>query len=392
MNILYWLRQFPKLSESFVINEIVELSRRGHDIAIFALSDPQETLEHREVAELNLPITYATLPPRVDLGALVGTSIYDRNVIQEAAHLINPLYNIANLYLTNQCVNFISEIQFEPDIVHSHFATMDKLAAQYVSAQQGCAHVITAHSFEIFSNVNWKLLNMLFQRCDQIITPSDYNKEYLETHWDPTFPIEIIPATTNVEKFSPSETECEYRLLTVGRLVEKKGIRYAIEAVAKLRHDFPDISYRIVGSGELKPDLQELAKELDVENHVEFLGNISDQRLIYELGKAAVFVLPCIIAQDGDRDVIPVVLKEAMGTETACVSTMISGIPELIENGDNGLLVPEKNAIELARAIESLITEQDFRSQLALNGHNTVREKFDIRYSVDKLEDVFEEL
>lgn len=389
MNILYWLRQYPKLSESFVLNEIYELDRRGHDVAIFALDDPGETLKHSEVSDLDISVKYATLPPQIDLQAVLNTRVFNRHMIREAAHLTKPLYQLGCVYLANQCLDFIDAEGFDPDIIHSHFATVDKLGAQYAAAHEQCAHTITAHAFEIFANPDWPLLNVLFKKCDRIIVPSEYNKEYLQRHGKQTSPIDVVPATTRVDKFDPSDSENPYRLLTVGRLVEKKGIRYAIKAVAELRDEFPDIEYHIIGNGELKTDLQRMVSNKDVDDHVVFFENVSDEKLIDELNEAAVFILPSVIASDGDRDAMPVVLKEAMAMKTACVSTDISAIPELITDGHDGLLVPSNNATELADAVRRLLSDPDLRQRIGKNGRVTVEKKFDIQRCVDSLEDAF---
>jgi glycosyltransferase involved in cell wall biosynthesis len=135
-----------------------------------------------------------------------------------------------------------------------------------------------------------------------------------------------------------------------------------------------------------------MGKEYDIEDHVEFLGNVSDEQLKKELSEASVFVLPCVIAEDGDRDAMPVVLKEAMASETACVSTTVSAIPELITDGYDGLLVPEKEPDELASAIQELLENPERTKNIAENGRETVHDKFDISESVDTLTEVFESL
>jgi glycosyltransferase involved in cell wall biosynthesis len=122
------------------------------------------------------------------------------------------------------------------------------------------------------------------------------------------------------------------------------------------------------------------------------LGHVSDERLKKELSEASVFVLPCVIAEDGDRDAMPVVLKEAMASETACVSTTVSTIPQLITDGHDGLLVPEKELDGLASAIQELLDDRKKRKNIAENGRETVHTKFDISESVDTLTEVFESL
>jgi glycosyltransferase involved in cell wall biosynthesis len=158
-----------------------------------------------------------------------------------------------------------------------------------------------------------------------------------------------------------------------------------------IKHGY-NVEYHIVGTGEKKERLQQQVKEHGIEDHVEFLGHVSDERLQKELSEAAVFILPCIIAEDGDRDAMPVVLKEAMASETACVSTTVSAIPELITDGHDGLLVPEKEPDGLASAIQELLNNPEKRKALAAHGRETVYNNFDISESVDTLIEIFESL
>lgn len=390
MNILYWLRQYPKISESFVLNEIHELERRGHNVAIFALDNPGETVVHNEVTSLDLPVHYANLPPHIDFSALLNRAILDDKIRKEAYHFTRPVYQLGSLYLASQCINFLEKEDFDVDIIHSHFATVDKFGAQYTAAYFDVPHTITAHAFEIFSDPDWSTLNTLFSKCDRIIVPSQYNKSYLEQNSTTDRPIDVVPATTRVKKFEPTDRENPNRLLSVGRLVEKKGFRYAIEAVAELQTDFPDIEYHIIGSGELKADLQELVAKRGLEEHIQFFSNISDDQLIEEYDQAAVFVLPCVVAEDGDRDAMPVVLKEAMAMKTVCVSTTVSAVPELITDGHDGILVEPENSEALANAIRQLLSQPARRNEIGINARKTVKEKFNIQDCVGTLVKSFE--
>jgi glycosyltransferase involved in cell wall biosynthesis len=151
----------------------------------------------------------------------------------------------------------------------------------------------------------------------------------------------------------------------------------------------PDIEYRIVGKGPLKHDLEILADELGIRSNISFLGHVSDSQLRDEYRRAAVFVLPCVVAEDGDRDVIPVVLKEAMATETPCVSTDVAVIPELITDGKNGCIVPQRNEDELGESIFGLLERPDQRRRMGRSGRQTVQDRFGIQDAVDELLNTF---
>lgn len=392
--ILYYVNSFPRLSESFILNEINELYNRGYNIAVFAQNDPGENITHKEYQDIDVPIYYA------DASYTDFPKLFSKKSVQMAlSHTTDGVFNhfspkrvSHNLLLGKQCFEFIKSLNFGIDIVNAHFASSTKIGAIFAARYHGIPCMVTAHAFEIFCSPNVPQIRHICDNVDHVIVPSEYNRDYLREEIEVKNEITVVPATTQVEKFKPSAPTVENQLLTVARLVEKKGYPYGIEAVNTLIEQGYDIEYHIVGTGDRKDRLQRQVTEYGIEDHVEFLGHVSDERLKKELSEASVFILPCIIAEDGDRDAMPVVLKEAMASETACVSTTVSAIPELITNGYDGLLVPEKDPDRLASAIEELLNNPKKRKNIAENGQETVHTKFDISESVDTLTEVFESL
>ncbi|MDL0138594.1 glycosyltransferase family 4 protein [Halobacterium salinarum] len=389
VKLLYIVNEFPKLSESFVINELYELDKRGHEIIIFSLSLPNEEIAHEEIYELNLTIYYAQRRSLQSLPDLISKHILNPTVLREAMFVDSPLYHANCLHLGSQ-ISKIIESEGGVDLIHSHFAASNRLAAVYASAYHSIPCSVTAHAYEIFSTPNIQRLQRVCSRSDHIVVPSEYNKRYLSEELGVDTEMTVVPATTNVDKFEPSDGCVSGRLLTVARLVEKKGYEYAINAVAELVERGYDVAYHIVGTGEREEALRSQVRERGIEDYVEFLGHVSDERLETELHEAEIFVLPCVIASDGDRDVAPVALKEAMATQTACVSTSISAIPELITDSHDGLLVEPNDSAAVADALSSLLDDPSRREEIASNGRETVENKFDISQSVDQLVDVFQ--
>lgn len=394
LGILYYVGSFPKLSESFILNEISELYERGHNIAVFAQSDPEENITHEEYENIDVPIYYA------DASYTDFPQLLSKKPVQMALsnttdgffkHL-SPKQVGHNLLLGKHCAEFIESLNFDIDVVTAHFASPTRIGAMLAARHHGIPCTVTAHAVEIFSSPNVPQIKYICDSVDHVIVPSEYNRDYLREEIGIENDVTVVPATTQVGKFEPSAPTVENRLLTIGRLVEKKGYPYGIEAVNKLIERGYDVEYHIIGTGEWKDRLQQQVKENGIEDHVEFLDHVSDERLQKELSEAAVFMLPCVIAEDGDRDAMPVVLKEAMASETACVSTTVSAIPELITDGHDGLLVPEKEPDGLASAIQELLNNPEKRKEIAVNGRETVHNKFDIAESVDTLIKVFESL
>ncbi|MBX0325908.1 glycosyltransferase family 4 protein [Halomicroarcula sp. F13] len=394
LGILYYVGSFPKLSESFILNEINELYNRGHNIAIFALNDPGENITHEEYQDIEVPIYYADdsytdfprlLSKKPAQMALSDTTngFFKHFSLKRIGH---------NLLLGKQCSEFIESLDFGVSVVNAHFASSTRIGAMLAARHHGIPCTVTAHASEIFCSPNVPQIRYICDSMDHVIVPSEYNRDYLRKEIGIENNITVVPATTQVEKFEPSAPTVENRLLTVARLVEKKGYPYGIEAVDNLIKQGYNVEYHIVGTGDRKDWLQQQVKEYGIGDHVKFLGHISDERLQKELSEASVFVLPCVIAEDGDRDAMPVVLKEAMASETACVSTTVSAIPELITDGHDGLLVSEKESDKIASAIQELLDNPEKREDIAENGRETVHNKFNICKSVDMLIEVFESL
>lgn len=389
MKILYVVNQFPKISESFVINELYELDNRGHDIAVFAKKKPNEGFVHTEIQQMDVTVYYGEEPSFRSFSNLISRRILNTTILEQVLFFDSPSYHMYCLCLGKQIAEVVED-EGGVDLVHAHFATPDRLSVTYAAAYHGIPCTVTGHAHEIFSPRSLSRLQRVCSRFDRIITPSEYNRRYLTEKIGINTGISVVPATTSVDKFEPSEGCIQGRLLTVARLTEKKGYEYAIDAIAKLIRCGYDLKYHIVGSGEREGHLRDRVRYHGIEEAVEFLGHVSDERLQEELHAAEVFVLPCVIASNGDRDVAPVALKEAMATETACVSTTVSAIPELISHEYDGLLVEPRSTNELTNKISELLNNPEYRQKLAKNGRKTVQTQFDISTTVGDLVGVFE--
>jgi len=394
MGILYYVESFPKLSESFILNEISEFYSRGHDIAVFAQKEPHENITHDEYENIEIPILHANAS-YTDFPELVS----EKSAQMALTHAKDGFFKHFsakrvghNLLLGTRCARFVDALDFEVDVIHAHFANPTSIGAVFAARSHGIPCTVTAHAVEIFSSPDAPQIKYICDSMDRVIVPSEYNRDYLYGEIGVENDVTVVPATIRVEKFEPSGFTVENRLLTVARLVEKKGYPYAIEAVSKLIEQGYDVEYHIIGTGVMENQLRQQVKDCGIDDYVEFFGHVSDERLKRELNEAAVFVLPCIVASDGDRDVIPVVLKEAMASETACISTTVSGIPELITDGRDGLLVPEKDTDELRVAVQQLLDNPERRQSIAACGRQKIQDRFDISRSVDAIIKVFRSL
>lgn len=389
MNVLYFVNRFPKLSESFVINEIHELEKRGHSVAVFSLKEPGIDMTHDEVMDLEAEVGYLPDPGvRSVLGAS-GRWCLDSDVVQSMAHSSDPVKHAGAVYIAGHCINFVESLDFGIDHVHGHFLNWPKLGAQYTAERLNVTCTATAHAYGLYSDPNIKMLRRLADRLDRVVTISEYNKCYLEEEVGTNSPIDVVHMGINPEKFQPTDDKIDNRVLTVARFVEKKGITYGIEAIADIVKKVPDLEYHLVGSGPKEDEIRSAIEKYSLGDNVKILGNVTDEQLIQEYSKAKVFLLPCVVAQDGDRDGIPVVLMEAMAMECIPISTYVSGIPELIEDRKSGLLVEPADVDALRETIQRCFHSESTLNVEPKSARERVLAKYDVQDCALAMIDVF---
>jgi len=386
VNVLYYLDWFPKLSQSFILNEIYYLSKRGHNVAVFSLNRPDTDVQHDELDEIDIDVAYADAPSVTSVPrALVG-SLFDNRSSYESA-VSGPKRRLGTRFLTKQCLDFADTLEYDIDHVHAHFLRWNKIPAVTVARDLGITSSLTTHAYDLYASPDETTLKTVCDSFDTILTISEYNERFLNVEVDPDAEVEVVRMGIRTEKFDPSTTTTGKRLLTISRFVEKKGIEYALLAVADCVGEHPDLDYRLIGSGPRRDRYETLIKWLGIEDNVTFLGSVSDEKLVNELDRARAFVLPCVVAKDGNRDGIPVALMEAMAMQTPVISTYVSGIPELIENGENGFLCTERSVEDISSAIHTCVSEEN--PVIKEEARNTVMHSYNIDQVGSSLESTF---
>ena len=388
VNVLYYLDWFPKLSQSFVLNEIYYLSKRGHNVAVFSLNRPDTDVEHDELDEIDVDIAYADAPSITSVPRELVGSLFDGRSSYESS-ISGPKRRLGTRFLIKQCLDFVDTLEYDLDHVHAHFLRWNKIPAATVAKDLEISSSLTTHAYDLYASPDETTLKTVCDSFDTILTISEYNERFLNVEVDPDAEVEVVRMGVRTEKFDPSATTTGKRILTISRFVEKKGIEYALLAVADCVDEHPELEYRLIGSGPRRHRYDELVERLGIENNVTFLGSVSDETLIEELDRASAFVLPCVVAKDGDRDGIPVALMEAMAMETPVVSTYVSGIPELVTDGENGYLCPERSVPDLSDRLSRVVEKRDMTRTMAHNARETVARSHDVRVVGDRLEATF---
>jgi glycosyltransferase involved in cell wall biosynthesis len=257
----------------------------------------------------------------------------------------------------------------------------------------GCPFSFTAHAKDIYLSDRADLATKM-AAAEFVITCTAFNRNYLAEIAAPDAPIHVCYHGVDVSRFScePDVRRADsvepLQILSVGRFCEKKGFPYLLQACYRLKQRERRFVCRIIGFGPLQRELEELIRALQLHDCVVLAGKMTQEKLIHEYGRADLFVLPCLVTDGGDRDGIPNVLVEAMAMLLPVVSTPVSGIGELVDHMQNGLLAAEKDSESLAAAMELLLEDPALRRRLGANGRRKVMEAFSLERSTAKVRDL----
>lgn len=393
--IAYLIKCFPRTSETFILHEILELEHQGLRLHIFSLQEPSTTKVPEAVQEVRTPVTYI---PRHSLRQTLALLIavarrflkapwrFLRITLSAVIHYRQPFEFLKHLLYAAYLAD-----QFEREgitHVHAHYANTPTAIAQLVHQFTGISYSFTAHAKDIYlSRAASLAYEMRMARF--VVTCTAYNQHYLAalTDQDLDGHIHCIYHGLNLRAFPTdvSVPPSHPLILTVARLVEKKGLSYLLHACRLLIDQGYDFTCRIVGEGPLRPVLEQEICDLGLTGRVELWGAETHERVIEMYRHATVVALPCVIGENGDRDGIPNVLVESLYMGVPVVSTPISGIPELITAEVNGLLVAPCDSTALAAALGRLLADPQLCSRLALAGREIVLARFDMARNVTGL-------
>jgi glycosyltransferase involved in cell wall biosynthesis len=386
--IAYLVKRFPRLSETFVLNEFLELRRQGLDLRLFALMDPQEPLVHPAAAELVPEVTYLHDArrrlrswSRLLLGVARQTATEPHGAARVAWSWLSADRSRTGLRHALEGIWLAGALRREKvDYLHAHFAHSPAAVAHFACQAGGPEYSITAHAKDLFTTPRAHIQRRA-QRARFLVSCTAFSGEYLQQiiGTDALLPPHVNYHGTDIHRFSPLAGTAEPgRILSVGRLVPKKGFDTLIEALRMLAERRVDFTCDIVGDGPLRGPLELAAQRAGLAELVSFRGARLQDDLIAAYRRASLFVLAPVMTQDGDRDGIPNVLVEAMACGVPVVSTRLSGIPELIEDSVQGLLVPPNDSEALAKAIERLLRQPMLAHALGLAGRRKVEASFDL--------------
>ena len=394
MRVAFVLKGYPRLSETFIAQEIAALERRGLQITIVSLRHPTDARRHAvhdeiRAALLYLPEYLLLEPFRVLRGWLrsrrlpgyaKSRAVWFRDLLRD------PTPNRIRRF--GQALVLAAELPADVTQLHAHFLHTPASVARYAALLRGLPWSGSAHAKDIWTTPDWEKREKLAS-CEWLVTCTAANRDHLGK-LAPPGRVELVYHGLDLERFSPKPSVPVARdgdpvvILSVARLIEKKGIEVLLEALARIS---PELQWRFVqvGNGPLKNRLEHQARALGLSEKITWRGALTQDELLVEYRNADLFALASRVARDGDRDGLPNVLLEAQSQGLPCVATRVSAIPELVRDGQTGLLVEENDPDALARALEALISSPARRRALGAAGQARVVETFGLDANVEPL-------
>jgi glycosyltransferase involved in cell wall biosynthesis len=398
LRVAFVLKGYPRLSEAFIAQEIAALERCGLEILIVSLRKPTDARRHPIHHEIRAPVQY--LPEyllRQPLRVLHSWWKLRRSPRYGAARAawLKDLRRDATpnrIRRFGQALVLAAELPADVERLHAHFLHTPASVTRYAAILRGLPWSGSAHAKDIWTTPEWEKREKLAD-CDWLVTCTCVNRDHLAA-LAPAGRVELVYHGIDLARFAPppstrigtdgSDARHPVTILSVARLVEKKGTDLLVDALARLPKE---LHWRFVhiGAGPLKPKLQRQAADLGIADRIAWKGPRAHDEVLDEYRQADLFALACRVARDGDRDGLPNVLAEAQSQALACVATRVSAIPELIADGATGVLVQENDVAALAGALEALIRDPSRRRALGEAGRARVRARFTLEANFARL-------
>ena len=398
LKVAYLMSRFPKITETFILYEMLAVANHGVQVEIYPLWRDSGKLVHREAAPLVAGAHYEPFwawrfvaahlhflrsTPRTYFAALSALL---------CGTILSPRYFAGALAMFPKAVYFARQMQKQGIAhVHAHFASHPAAAAFLISRLTGIPYSFTAHGSDLHRDR--RMLPEKVAEAAFVVAISNYNRELIvaECGESARDKVEVIHCGVDTEQVGarePTDAEPsghELQIVCIGTLHEVKGQVYLIDACRLLQQRGIKVCCHLVGGGPDFRDLKEHVQQSGLENSIRFHGQRSHDQVLELLTKAHVLVAPSVPTRCGRREGIPVVLMEAMAHGIPVVASALSGIPELVEDGQTGLLAPPRDPEKLADALERLYQDPALSVRLSRAGRLKVEREFDLHKSAARL-------
>jgi len=397
------LKGYPRVSETFISNEILLLEKQDFRLRLFSMRRPREKFTHASVKKIRAPVDY--LPHSLFLyfpqlvyhnlrlaferprrygraAALAWRRLLRNRRIATIKHLFQAGYLVRRLLPGSGVLH-----------LHAHFAHSPTSVAMFASLMADIPFSFTAHAKDIYTS-DAEQLREKMALARFVVTCTEYNRRHLLETAQGKTAVERIYHGIDLSLFSNRDgirpqSAPPFEILTVARITPKKGLSTVYRALRLMRDQGTAFRHTLIGDGEDRKKILGLIGELGLGDSARWLGTRPHEVVLEHYRRADLFVLGCEVAPNGDRDGIPNVLLECMAMGVPVVTTRVSAIPELVEDGETGLLVPPGDPAEMARAMARLLKDPDFRAQIIGAARKRVAAEFDNRTLIERLADRF---
>ncbi|MBY3168649.1 glycosyltransferase [Rhizobium laguerreae] len=402
--ILVVLKGYPRLSETFIAQELLGLEKAGFDLTLISMRRPTDKKRHPVHDEIRARVVYLPEylheePIRVLKGLIAGLSRPGFKPLMKR-FLADLKRDISRnrFRRLGQALVLGREWPDEGEWLHAHFIHTPASVTEYASILTGTPWTCSAHAKDIWTSPDWEL-NEKLGSARWTVTCTRTGYDHMRTLTSRKEAVHLSYHGLDLARFGHFAGERSNRtgsepgdpalILSVGRAVEKKGYDVLLRALALLP---AELHWRMdhIGGGEELAKLKVLATELGISGRIVWKGAMAQEDVLDYYRRADLFALACRIAANGDRDGLPNVLVEASSQRLVCLSTDVSGVPELLKNGENGLVVPPEDPALLANALEAAIRDPALRKRLGDAAEIQVREYFDYHSSIRQLTGLFE--
>ncbi len=407
LDIAFFVGEFPKISETFILNQVVGMIDRGHRVTVYG--EPTSTYPAgRPIVDQyrgRYALRYRPPIPESRFLRLLGAAHLiirqgwrHPRVVGRSLFFLRYGRCSASFKLLYSAMPFLGE-SARHDVISCHFGDYGMLAValRKIGALKGRI-ITTFHGYDLSSylaKAGAGVYRDLFDNGDFFLLVSEFAREKLALLGCRQDKLAVHHMGIDLSRFSYKPrigNSNSADVVSISRLVEKKGISYGIRAVAEVSKSHPNIRYKIVGDGPLRGDLSDLIDSLGIRGTVELCGWKTPEEVQRILADADVYLAPSVTAADGDQEGIPVSLMEAMAMGVPVVSTRHSGIPELVQDGVSGLLAGEGDVSALAEHLTALLDDSGLRDRISRAGRATISRRHNIDDLNDKLENLFYEM
>ena len=402
MRIAFVVEAFPELSETFIARHAVGLLDRGHDVTIFSHRRPRTGLVHESFRERGLEGRVCYVQPKergaLGLAEALSALLEVPRALSAARFLIGDsprrLGGLRPMLLAIRALRR----RPAPDVVHCHFGDL-ALGYRFARSLWRVPLVASFYGYDVtkFPRGREQIYEPLFREAAAVVALGPSMAARLEAMGCPADRLEIVGLGVDTTAFAFRERTARgdggpVRLLTVARLVEKKGIEYALEAIAKVAAHHPHLRYDVIGDGPRRQALEDRANRLGLGDRVFFHGARTEAGVRQAMEDADLFILPSVTAADGDEEGTPTVLLEASSVGLPVLSTRHSGIPEVVLDGLTGYLAPEGDPVTLAENLGRLLDDPLSWGSLGRAGRRHVVRHYDQAVLSERLEAVYRKI